>query len=57
MLWVFEGTVLLGCKQYLTIQPMNWLLQVVFQGARKLQSQTQPCISKHHRLGLPLPFH
>ena len=32
------------------IQPMNWLLQVVFTGAGKLQSQTQACISKHHRL-------
>lgn len=41
-----------GYLHCLAIRPMNWLEQVVFTGTGKLQSQTQTCISKHHRLGL-----
>lgn len=47
-----ESNVLFGSVHCLAIQPMNWLVQVVFTGARKLQFQTQTCISKHHHLGL-----
>lgn len=60
MVWFFEGSSgkrhPFGSLHCLAFRSMKWLAQGVFTGARKLQSQTQTCISKHHGWASRLQF-